>query len=334
MVDVCLVTSPVNYSSIHIPHYYLFLASWLEKEGISCAIVDEKERHTIIKKYNEDRLIHNIVKKIIESKAKYVGLAAFTTDYSTVMKLAHEIKKIKDITVIMGNVHATLMPQDFIFTNSPIDYVVIGEGELTASELIKNLESGKDLNGVKGLAYLKDSKYFQTEKRAVIDDLSILPRPCYEKINMDFYLTPTKYIIRYLYLSAVDIYTGRGCPYKCEFCAANTIWNQNTGKCVRHRPIDNVIDEIEYLKNTYDIDAFYILDDTFTFQKERVHEFCAKLKSKELDLIWGAETRVNLIDEKMVRAMKDAGCIQLDFGVESGSQKMLDTVKKVKRSRI
>jgi radical SAM superfamily enzyme YgiQ (UPF0313 family) len=244
------------------------------------------------------------------------------------MKLAHEIKKNKDITIIMGNVHATLMPQDFIFKNSPVDYVVIGEGELTASELIKNLESGKELSDTKGLAYLKDGKYFQTEKRALIDDLSILPRPCYEKINMDFYLTPTKSIIRNLYLSAVTLHTGRGCAYKCEFCAANTVWNQNVGKCVRYRPIDNVIDEIEYLKNTYDIDAFYILDDTFTLHKERVYEFCAKLKSKKLDLIWGAETRVNLIDEKMVRTMKDAGCIQLDFGVESGSQKMLDKIKK------
>jgi radical SAM superfamily enzyme YgiQ (UPF0313 family) len=226
----------------------------------------------------------------------------------------------------LGNAHPTLKPEDFISNKSPIDFVVVGEGEVTLTELIKTHNAKKDLSQVKGIYYLKNGTPSFTGYRPLINDLSDLPLPNYNKIKMEYYLKPKLDLIRRILISGIPIYTGRGCPYLCEFCAANTIWKKGNKSYVRLRPVTEVIKEIKFLIEKYHIDSFYILDDTFTLNKKRVLEFCKEIK--RLSIIWAAETRVNLIDEEMIIAMKDAGCIQLDFGIESSNQRILDSIKK------
>jgi radical SAM superfamily enzyme YgiQ (UPF0313 family) len=151
---------------------------------------------------------------------------------------------------------------------------------------------------------------------------------------MDFYTEPHDSFIRGMIISGSVVFTSRGCPYRCAFCSSRNVF----GKSVRCRSAKNVVDEIEFLVNNYGIDGFYILDDTFTVIKKHVINICNELKRRKLDLIWGCETRVNLINTNILRIMKDSGCVQIDFGVESGSQKILNilqkdiTIRQIKRA--
>lgn len=333
--EVCFVVTPNNWNSQHMPYYYMALSAWLEREGITNEIIDIKRKHDFLIYYDltgkyKRYVFKRILDKLLFFRPRFVGIACFTTDYYDVMFLANEIKKVLDCIIIVGNAHATLKPDDLIYPGSPIDFVVVGEGELTLTELIKTIKSNGDVSMVSGIAYLKDGKFHFTGKRTLIEDLSVLPMFNYEKLDMDFYLKPKSDLIRRLMIRGVAIYTGRGCPYNCEFCASSTVWKMNdySKKFVRHRPVQDVIKEIVYLKRKYDIDGFYIMDDTFTLNKNWVYEFCNELNKLNLNLIWGSETRVNLIDEDLIVAMKKAGCIQLDFGVESGSQDRLNDIKK------
>lgn len=331
--DIVFITSPNNWLSNHPPYFYMALTAWLEREGYNCEIIDEKIFWNpfliISEKLRNKTILRKVISKIKRLRPRYIGLGAFTTDYNIVMEMAKEIKNNFNIPIIVGNVHATISPKDFIYRGSPIDYAVIGEGEITLTELIDTLNRKGDVSRVNGLAYLKNNEVHFTPKRALIQDLKVLPMPAYHKINMEYYIRPRLYLIRFVPVVGISIYTGRGCPFQCEFCAANLIWKSHDKiKFVRTRPIDYVIEELTFLKKNYNIHAFYILDDTFTLDKERTCEFCRKLIKSNLGLIWATETRVELIDEDMIKLMKKSGCIQIDFGVESASQRLLDKVRK------
>jgi radical SAM superfamily enzyme YgiQ (UPF0313 family) len=165
-------------------------------------------------------------------------------------------------------------------------------------------------------------------------DLKDCGMPAYHLIDMERYARPTKYIIRRLPASAAVIYTGRGCPFKCGFCAANTVWNANSHKdhpLVRKRPAKDVIADLTILEKKYGFDFFYILDDTFGIVAEDVEEFCKAYKESGLTMLWNAETRVNSAickNNDLLAMMKDAGCIQIDFGVETGSNRLLEVCQK------
>lgn len=245
------------------------------------------------------------------------------TEVNEVLQLSKSIKQEHDAVIVVGGIQPTLYPHDFLYKKSPVDYVVMGEGEETTLELAQKIISNQDVTHIKGLAYFKEELII-TEHRPFIKNLDDLPFPAYELIDMDYYTMPRIGVIRPMFLSGFYVFTGRGCPYNCRFCANKNIWNRT----VRFKNYKNVVDEIEYLINKYSIDGFYILDDTFTLKSERVLNFCSELKRRKLDVVWACETRVNLITEDLVKAMKEAGCIQMDFGVESGSQKILNNLNK------
>lgn len=333
--DICLVTLPDNWASGQLPYYYLYLAAYLESKSYKVEILDLAPQAKSFNKSqglgnfyrssNFDKALYfaQVVANLKNLKPRFVGLAAFTTDYFLAMELAALIKKEINCQIVMGNVHPSLFPDDCIFEASPVDFVVIGEGEETLVEL---LGQGADPKNINGLYFWRDGQPWRTATRNLID-ISDLPPIPFEKVDMNYYLKPRQVLIRNLVFSGVGLLTGRGCPYFCTFCAANSIYNaQGVTKRVRHHSLDSVFANIEILVKKYKVDALYIMDDTFTVSPERVLEFCERIK--KLGIYWGAETRANLINYKLLKAMKDSGCLQLDFGVESGSPEMLAKVKK------
>jgi radical SAM superfamily enzyme YgiQ (UPF0313 family) len=205
-----------------------------------------------------------------------------------------------------------------------LDFVVVGEGEHTIVEVCERLQRGESLAGVKGVMYRENGKIIDNGRRELIKDLDTIPFPARHLINMEPYLKPPGIIRGYATKNQTTIVTSRGCPFKCIYCGSHNIFGRRT----RRRSVKNVVDEIEYLQETYGVKAVYYCDDTFTLSPRWVREYCEELKRRKLKIKWACQSRVDQTDRDLMKLMKDTGLVQLDFGVESGSEKILKVLGK------
>lgn len=332
-IDICLVSPPQRaYNHYRPPLSLMLIASFLEKKGIKTEIIDPKSIEPVFG-YIRDIVADKILHEISQFNPRIVGISCYTPEFNDVIKLATKIKEKKpDIKVIVGGVHPTLFPKDFFFKNSPIDFVIIGEGEITVYNLINAiLKESKNLSDIYGIGYYNKTtgEYYQTKPRPLIEELDKMPLPAYNKIDMKYYTTPNPYAVRGLFLSSFYILAGRGCPMQCTFCVSAELSKiVESKKYLRLRSARNVVDEIDLLKRKYLIDAFYFIDDNFTLKRELVFGICDELISRKLNLLWGCSARINNLSEELIVKMKKAGCMQIDLGVESGSDAVLKRLKK------
>lgn len=323
-VDLCLVSSPLRATSQIVPQAFLWLAGRAEKGGYSSEIIDIKQ--SPIKEYTKDkykRIFEETIERVSSLNPKIVGFSPFTSEFSATMSMAKAIRKICDAKIVIGGVHANIKPEDFYEDeDSPVDAVVIGEGEEILEKMLNAGTAGNSSwEDISSLVLKRDGEIFRTPSVVFREKNEDMPIPPYHKLDMEYYIQPQLGVLRYILCSGVHIFTSQGCPYTCTFCA-------NRMRRVKYRNIETVIEEIRYLKETYDIDGFYIQDDTFTIKQKRVIEFCERLKAENLGMVWGMEGRVNQMPDNVFEALVDSGCIQMDFGVESGSQVVLDRMKK------
>lgn len=251
-----------------------------------------------------------------------VGVTCKVTDIEAVFSVASIAKKwSSECITIVGGPGATTSAQR-IAEKSCVDYVVRGEGEQTMLELIEMLSLGSqgDLESVSGLTFRKGERLVNTAERPLMDDLDSLPYPARDLLLYAEKISP-------VVLGRImgGVITARGCPYSCTYCANRVVWS---GGRVRTRSTRAVVDEIAYLKDHYDIKNIIIWDDTLTMNRQRVVDLCDLLIKEEVDIKWVGFVRPNTIDEDLVRLMKQAGCCELQVGVESGSEKVLQTIKK------
>lgn len=235
----------------------------------------------------------------------------------------NELKsELPDAFYVCGGVHSTAVPIETLKALN-VDCVVMGEGEYTIKELCETELSESKLKGVRGIAYRYNGKIRMNESRELIENLDELPFPARRLLDFDRYLVYD--LIRGTYRGKhTTIIASRGCPYRCIYCSSHLIF----GRKVRRRSADSVLDEVEYLIENYGIKGVWFVDDTFTIGKNWVLNFCKRIRERKLRFEWGCQARVNTVSEEMLKAMKKAGCIQLDFGVESGSNKVLKVLKK------
>lgn len=332
-VDICLVSPPRRaYNHYRPPLALMFLASYLEKNSIKTAIIDPKSKKEVYG-LQKEIIINEILYQVNKLKSKIVGISCYTNEFNDVIDIASKIKESIGAIIIVGGVHATLRPQDFFFKGSPVDFVVTGEGEITLFELTKAiLNNDINLRCINGIGFYDKDKneYIQTQPRALIHNLDAMPFPAYNLVDMKYYVTPNPYAVRGLYLSTFYFLVGRGCPAQCTFCVSAQIRKAIApGKALRCRSAKNVVEEIEFVKEKYLIDGFYFIDDNFTLNKDLVFDICEELIKRRLNLIWACSTRINTASEELLRKMKEAGCIQVDLGVESGS---IDVLKRIKKN--
>ncbi|MES0336367.1 MAG: radical SAM protein [Candidatus Magnetobacterium sp. LHC-1] len=307
-----------------LPVYYLNMSAFLSSHGIDNDIIEVKElsdKEKPIEQYDS-----YLIKKIRENDYEYIGISMFTPEYHYTMKLVNKIKKtLPDVKIILGGVHPTLRPLDQFVSNAPVDIVVKGEGEFPLLEILQH----KPLREIKGICFRENGEVIQNPPRCLTNDLSHLPMPAYDKIDMEYYLYPRKWGLRFAVTSCIHLFTGLGCPFNCTFCATASIYKAYGGpRVVRYKSVNQVIEEIKFCKDKFDIESCYFQDDTFTMNNKRVHEICDKIIDNGIDIVWGAETRVNCIDDALVSKMKVAGCCQLDFGVEAATDTALKRMKK------
>lgn len=339
MIDFLFITSPSCARNPHPPYYFMYLAAYLKEKGLKVKIIDPKGGD---KPKDIENHIRSIKRELILNKARFVGLAAFHNDYPMVVRLGELIKRIQsNTTLLVGNAHATINPEDFIYKFSPFDIAVLGEGEETCWELwqakMRKRQQGiaMGLDKIPGIAYFDygfdtgttHHRIVKTEPRKFIN-LKDLPMPAYNLVNMDYYLKPQKLIARRIYTSVMPIFAGRGCPYSCTFCASNVVWKANKGKATRLRSVDRVLQEIKYLRDNYQLDFFYMFDDTFGMDEGWLEEWFEKKNMILPNMPYACQTRANLIDKPMIKGLKETGCIQVDIGLETGSQRLLDIVHK------
>jgi anaerobic magnesium-protoporphyrin IX monomethyl ester cyclase len=293
------------------PTNLMYLASSLEKESYSVKIVDDDLLQMGYEK----------VSKLAEKlNPQIVGVTATTSTIKSALKYVELIKNILPNTLtVIGGPHTTFMPYETLKSSKNLDVVVIGEGEETMVDLANHsTENIQDLDEVKGIVYkdLKNGNLKTTPERPLIKDLDSLPFPARHLVPFDSYGASKD--------QTGGIITSRGCVYNCNYCSSSLIM----GKKFRSRSPDNVVDEIEELIDQYQINDIGFMDDTFMLNKRRANDIANEIKARDIDLSFVASSRVDSVDQNLLQNMKSAGLKTIYYGVESGSQRILDLMKK------
>lgn len=258
--------------------------------------------------------------KILDISPDIVGFTATTPTIDQVGRIISRIKASNSkILTLIGGIHATLMPYQTLKKYKSIDFLISGEGEYTFLELIKALKDNKDIGGISGLFYRDNGKILRNSSRPFIKNLDELPFPARDLLPNHLYRSPDS-------KNFSCIIAMRGCPARCIYCAVRKI----AGSKLRKRSPKNVVDEIEECYKKYNANFFSFLDDTFTYDNGWVKNLCDEIKNRGLHnkIKWICLTRVDCIDEELVRRMKEAGCYKIEFGIESGAPEILAYIKK------
>ena len=247
-----------------------------------------------------------------------VGITAMTPTLSSAAAVARTTRKIlPEARIVLGGPHITLLAEETMKEIPEIDFGVMGEGEYVTRDLAFALKDGKPLD-FKGIIYRKEGQIINNGRSDLIQDLDALPFPARHLLPVDKYTKvvgePKKF---------ATMMTARGCPYNCIFCAKAIF-----GRIYRERSVKNVIEEIVQLKKEYGVKEIVFYDDSFTLNKDRIMNLCDELIKLDYKIKWKCETRVNLIDEELLKRMKEAGCYVIAYGIESGVQRNLDFLSK------
>lgn len=268
-----------------------------------------------------------IVNRVMTFRPDVVGIYSTTFGWPGAVKTARDIKRLdKNIFICVGGPYPIAMPERCLRDgNSDVDAVVMGEGELTMTQMLDRLQIGKDLSGVPGIMFRQNEKIIKNPLRPFIDDLDNLPFPARELLgNVDQYIPPPA---TYRRKPVAVMITSRGCNRRCIFCFQIDKDRKSGTRGVRFRSVGNVLQEIELcLKQGYREIKF--IDDSFAADYDRAMQIVKEIKVRRLDFTWFASACVNQVDKPLLRAMKDAGCWAILLGAESGVQKNLNTIRK------
>lgn len=299
-----------------------YIAAVLEREGHKVQLIDKE----VMLRRNEgnfnevNRLTASMLKK---HKPDFVGISSMTPTIPGAFFDASLAKKLfPEVPVVLGGIHASALPEKTLAACKDMDMIVRGEGEYT----FRDLADSKDPKKLKGVVYRAGGRIIANEQKEPVPNLDELPFPARHLMDMEWYTKPRVTTIRGVYLRATSIITSRGCPNRCVFCAGPFV-SQNR---IRFNSAGYIIREIEELVDKYHVEGLYFADDMFTTHRKRVLEFCSLMEEKGLHerLKWCVQARVNAVDSALLQAMKKAGCIQVEYGFESASQRILDQMKK------
>ena len=315
MAEILLLSVPYgrSYGKIAIENFQFgypplglsYIASLLASEGCDVKLIDLQ-----FLRYDQNEL-----KILIKNESpKWVGISATTPQINDAFLTAEIVKQVNpNIKTVIGGSHASALSEQTI-ENKNIDILVYGEGEFTMLDLVKET----NLYETKGIFFKNNGKVVKTPPRALVQDINIFPYPLYDNLPIQ------KYGGSQNHDASLGILSSRGCPYHCTYCAANTIHKRR----FRRRSIGNIMGEITMLKQKYGFNRFCFYDDTFTLDKKRTVEICEELIKSKLQMKWYCSTRADSVTKPLLKIMKDAGCIGIHVGVESGDNQILRLAKR------
>jgi len=300
------------------------LSSYLREKGLKVGLIDAATEN-----YSNEQM----VEMALNLNPKVIGLSALTPNFHRAVTFANEIKKKKpEILIILGGHHATILPKKILEQNNCFDIVVYGEGELTIEEIMSKYKSSglsKDdfmadyymLSGINGIVFRKGEEIVMTAKRELIPNLDVLPFPAWDLLSMNKYIPLAN---QYKRTPVINMVVIRGCPFNCSFCSGNSVF----GRKIRAMSPQRVVEQIRHVIKNYGIKEISFWDDMMTANKKWLYEFCDLLIKNKIDITWTCYSRVDCIDEEILKRMKEAGCWNIFFGYESGNQELLNNINK------
>lgn len=295
------------------PGNLCYLAAATRQDGFETEIIDSQALNLGIKDTAEG---------IVESSPEYVGITATTCSIHSAGLLAQLIKQSRpDIITIIGGAHLSALPEETMSAFKDFDVGVIGEGERTIVELLRAYEDNSDLKKIKGIVFRKNGNLIVSPPREFIDNIDSLPMPAWDLLPDFRYYSPNLSSLRRL--PAACLVTSRGCYKGCIFCDKSVFGNSTRSHSPKY-----IIEAVSYLHNNYNVKEIVFKDPDFAFSKNRVMQICKLLKAEGLRIGWSCMLRADSIDKEILSEMRNAGCWQVCIGIESGSQKVLDSLKK------
>lgn len=290
------------------PLNLMYLGASLERASFSVKIIDDDLRRMGVE--GVARLVERINPFI-------VGITATTATIRTSLEYIKAIKdRLPNVLTVIGGPHPTFLPVDTLRECRDLDVVVMGEGEATIVDLAENHEREGSLEGVAGITYRDGDRIRTNEPRALIEDLDEIPFPARHLVPFRDYETSSQ--------DAGGMITSRGCVYPCRYCSSSLIM----GKKFRFRSPENVVDEVEELVEVYGLHDIAFLDDTFMLHRPRAREISEEIRRRNLDVSFVTSSRVDMVQESLLRDLRNAGMSTIYYGVESGCQRVLDMMKK------
>ena len=261
-----------------------------------------------------------MIRKTLEFKADALGVYVISLLWDKAKQFIEDVKAANpSIYTFIGGHGATAMPETLMNDTESLDAIVIGEGEIPSRELMTAIEEGTSPVNIKGLLIKENGKLLRTPPRKIIDNLDELPFPAVDLCEMERYYPSFEQVST---VPAMQMLASRGCDGSCLYCY------KMYGNRIRLRSPSLIVDEIEYYKKEYGVREIKFWDEHFTFSHEHVYGLCNELMERGLKIRWWVSCRADSVDRPLLAAMKKAGCWCINYGVESGIQKHLDTLNK------
>jgi radical SAM superfamily enzyme YgiQ (UPF0313 family) len=290
------------------------LAAVTRRKGLDCAVIDASAL---------DMTEQELLQRITSINPDVICISSTTLAIGNANAIAAEVKRrFSTVTIIVGGPHVTAAPLETMTRLPALDIAVVGEGESTIVELLESLQAGKSPAAVQGIIYRNGTKLCDTGRRPLIADLDSLPFPAWDLLEEfpERYL-PAPFKVRNL--PAATLVTSRGCPNTCMFCDRSVF-----GSNCHAFSAEYIVRQMAELHQRFGIKEFSFEDDTFITFKNRLQEICERLIDLNMGLSWSCLGRVNHVTDNNLKLMRRAGCWQISFGIESGSQEILELVNK------
>ena len=295
----------------------MYLSAYLKKHGHEVTIIDALR----------DNLSYEQIMAIVDRvKPDGVGIHCLSSFFKQVCDITKMLKE-KNYIVYIGGVHPTFSPYSTLKATGA-DYVMCGEGEIALLKLCNNKMVNNNIQGVYSINDLQDDSHridgTPIVKAEIIENLDELPFPDWEQCPPDSYPQAPHAVIAKNYPIGI-ITTSRGCPFRCAFCSSHNFY-----KGVRFRSIENVIAEIKYQIEKFHIKELQFIDDNLTLKKAYALELCKRMMEENIKIDWTPINgiRADSLDDEVAKAMKDAGCYLVDFGIEAVNKDILKNIKK------
>jgi len=308
-----IAACPIEYKRTAPPPGIGYIASVLMNEGYEVNFIDPSPLN----------LTSKDVRKIFQdTQPDVAGIYCCSTDRYEAFDMAKSIKEVSpDTTVVMGGPHVTATANITLERIPSIDIIVRHEGEVTMKELMNRLNEGGHIHDVKGITFRKEGNVVSTPPREFIQDLDSLPYPAYH-----LYPPFEKYAPHGVAGNrrSCVIMSSRGCTFSCPFCYAVEFW----GRRFRARSPKSVVDEMEHLKDEFEVEFIKFFDDAFTLDPRRAEKICDEIIRRKVGLKFLILSRVDTINRQLLKKLSDAGCEEIQYGVETASPRLLKDIGK------